>query len=108
MGQLSDYMFDVLANKQRRQLLFALIEKSPQIDSPITPDTPDDMIETDKTDKISQQHVHLPKLDDYGFIDWTPSINSVEKGPRFEEIKSVLELLYVHQNGISQASNLDD
>jgi len=108
MGQLNDDMFDALANKQRRELLFALTEKSPQIDSSVNLDTPPDAISPDEIDRISRQHVHLPKLDDYGFINWMPNINTVERGHRFEEIKSVLELLYVHQKGVSQAHNLDD
>jgi len=74
-------------------------KKSPQIDSPVNLDTPPDAISPDEIDRINRQHVHLPKLDDYGFINWMPNINTVERGHRFEEIKSVLELLYVHQKG---------
>ncbi|MDF9747608.1 hypothetical protein [Natrinema salsiterrestre] len=90
MIQATDKMFDALADGQRRRLLFTLIEDTPQTDLPIEHDSPPD------TSKIEYQHCHLPKLDEYGFINWQQSINAVEQGPRFEEIKPLLEILSAH------------
>ncbi|WP_436927670.1 hypothetical protein [Halosimplex amylolyticum] len=39
------------------------------------------------------QHVHLPKLADYRFIEWNQGTHEVTKGPKFDEIRPLLELL---------------
>ena len=41
-------------------------------------------------------HTHLPKLEDEGFIGWDREENMVRKGPRFEEIQPLLELMHNH------------
>jgi hypothetical protein len=41
-------------------------------------------------------HTHLPKLEEAGFIVWHQDTNKVEKGPRFEEIRPLLELIDAH------------
>jgi hypothetical protein len=42
------------------------------------------------------RHVHLPKLVEYGFVVWDEDEHEVEKGPNFDEIRPVLELLNDH------------
>lgn len=96
MVERSDKSFDALANSQRRQLLFALLEESPQTDTPTAYDSPPE------TRRIEYLHTHLPKLDEYGYIEWSPGMNAVERGPRFDEIKPLLELLYSHQTELSR------
>jgi len=32
-------------------------------------------------------------LDDYGFVTWDEETNEVSKGPRFEDIRPLLELV---------------
>lgn len=93
MSKVHDRLYEVLADERRRQLLFELMEEDPQTDSPITLDTPPDTLIADEGDKIEYEHVHLPKLDNYGFIEWTPSMSCVEKGPQFDEVSPLLELL---------------
>ena len=44
------------------------------------------------------KHVHLPKLERYGFIDWNQDINQVSKGPNFEETRPLLEMLVAHED----------
>ncbi|QSW98508.1 hypothetical protein [Haloterrigena alkaliphila] len=94
MVQQTEEMFDALADQKRRTLLFALLETTPQTDSPITHDSPPD------TGRAEYQHCDLPKLDDYGFIEWTPAVNTVERGPRFDEIAPLLELLDAHHEHV--------
>ena len=38
-------------------------------------------------------HSHLPKLVDYGFIEWNTDTREIAKGPQFEEIRPVLECI---------------
>ncbi|MDS0474064.1 hypothetical protein [Natrinema sp. 1APR25-10V2] len=101
MNNTNDQLYEVLANEQRRQLLFGLLDENPRADSPIDLDTPPDDVIAERTDRIEQRHVHLPKLDDYGFIEWIPSMSCVEKGPRFDEIRPTLELLAKHHGKFS-------
>lgn len=96
MGTIHDQLYEVLAEEPRRRLLFDLLEETPRTDTPIDLDTPPDGVIADEADRIRFEHDHLPKLDDYGFIEWTPSMRCVERGPRFDEIRPVLELLADH------------
>lgn len=96
-----DELYEVLANVHRRRLLFGLLEENPRTDSPIDIGAPPDAVVADDAARIEHRHVHLPKLDDYGFVEWTPSLNSVETGPRFEEVRPVLEALADHHDLLS-------
>lgn len=93
MRQLTDTLFDALANGQRRRILFDLAERNLRDDSPIYIDAPPDTTDDGETAVIELYHVHLPKLDDRDFIDWEPGSNTVEAGDRFEETAPTLELL---------------
>lgn len=43
-------------------------------------------------DSIRKQHVHLPKLANYGFVEWNEDEDVVTRGPRFDEVSPFLEL----------------
>lgn len=92
-----DDMVDALADIQRRKLLVALLEHNPQDDSPVVIADPDG--EADAVERlISMQHVHLPKLAEYEFIEWNEETHEVMKGARFDEIRPLLELLDDHED----------
>lgn len=90
-----DDAFDALADRERRALLLALMESNPQADDPVTSkaDGGDDELDL----LVRMQHVHLPKLEDYGFVEWDRDAGEVTRGPRFEEIEPLLELLDDHR-----------
>lgn len=92
----TDNVYDCLANEQRRRLLFSLLVENSQTASPIDLDTLLDITVFDYPQIVKYQYVHLPKLDDHGFINWIPDTCFVEKGPEFGEIKPVLKLLAEH------------
>ncbi|WP_246983352.1 DUF7344 domain-containing protein [Halorientalis marina] len=90
-------MVDALADVQRRKLLVALLEHNPQDDSAVV--IADSESESDAVERlVSMQHVHLPKLTDYGFIEWDEDTHEVMKGPNFDEIRPLLELLDDHED----------
>lgn len=92
-----DDMVDALAHVQRRKLLIALLESNPQDDTPAVLDDSDS--DTDAVERlVSMNHVHLPKLADYGFIEWKEERHEVIKGPKFDEIRPLLELLDDHED----------
>lgn len=104
-----DEIFDALGASQRRRLLLALFNKEPQRVSELSGATTDlaqahetfideylsgsvDFPEVDR-DRLRTHHVHLPKLAQYGFIEWDREAGLVRKGRRFEELTPILELL---------------
>lgn len=92
-----DDLLDALGHVQRRKLLRALLVHNPQDDESVE-------IDADETHKeevnrlIQMQHIHLPKLEEYGFITWDRDTNQVSKGPNFGEIRPLLELLADHED----------
>ena len=91
-----DEVMNALANVQRRKLLLALLEHNPQDDTPVVVAADD---EADAVERlVSMQHVHLPKLVEYGFIEWDEESHEVMKGPKFDEIRPLLELLDDHED----------
>ncbi len=99
---LSD-MFAVLADKNRRRVLTALLEHNSQDDHP--PQLPDDIIPESadvESLMIHLHHAHLPKLERAGFIEWNRAENTVRKGPQFEEIRPLLELMENHADELPE------
>lgn len=92
---MSDKIFDALAHEQRRQLLFSLLEHNPQ--NPANLSAPSEDSSEPAEEAISRHHVHLPKLVDYGYIEWNRDADIVTKGPRFDEIRPLLEFLRSQQ-----------
>lgn len=90
-----DEALDALAHVQRRKLLVALLDHNPQNDTPeLDLDSADDSDTVERL--IEMEHVHLPKLVEYEFIEWDREKNEVAKGPKFDEIRPLLELLTDH------------
>lgn len=95
-GLLFDEMLDALADPQRRRLLSALTEHNPQDDAPVVVDSGE---EGDAVERlVTMNHVHLPKLVDYGLIEWDEDADEVSKGPNFDEIRPLIELLSDHDD----------
>lgn len=88
----SDSLLDALGHGDRRWLLRALLKADSEGDLPIEIDQLDHE-STDTALRLSMHHVHLPKLDDRGFVDANLDQYSVTTGPRFDEMKPLLELL---------------
>lgn len=105
--------FDALADRRRRQLLVELVTHNPQ-HVPELSGSAQEFAEADEGliqeclsgspeipgrdgELLRLHHVHLPKLADYGFIRWNRDAHVITKGPRFDEIRPVLELLIDQQ-----------
>jgi hypothetical protein len=83
---------EALGHVERRRLLLSLLNGTSDEDRAVTLDQLDSDAE-DETLKLSMHHVHLPKLEASGFIDADRQQHSVTRGPRFNEIQPLLELL---------------
>lgn len=89
----TDDVFDALTNRYRRRLLVALLQHYPESD---TLTLPDDALAPDEPSEVAEvelHHVHLPKLEERGFIEWNRETHAVSTGPAFEEIRPFLELM---------------
>lgn len=87
-----DTQLSALSHVERRRLLLTLLHANTEDDLPLRVD----QLEHDtagNSPRLSMHHVHLPKLDEYGFVDANPDRGSVTAGPRFDEIEPLLELL---------------
>ncbi|WP_245757959.1 DUF7344 domain-containing protein [Natronobacterium haloterrestre] len=103
----ADDIFDALADGQRRRLLLDLLDCDLQRVADLSgtsrelTNAHDALLEQVfsgqleiagvDVELIQKHHVHLPKLAEYGFIEWNPENGLVTRGPRFDEIKPVLE-----------------
>lgn len=96
-----DDALDALSHIQRRKLLFSLLDHNPQADSPaVLVDSADEAGPLEQL--VTMNHVHLPKLAEYGFIVWNRDTHEVVKGPKFDEIKPLLELLADHEDELPE------
>ncbi|WP_318567160.1 hypothetical protein [Salinigranum marinum] len=102
MGDFStlDRQFDALADVRRRRLLFALEERNPRPDSP--PHDRGLSRSALEREQLLLRHVHLPKLDAYGYVSWDREAHQVTKGPRFAEIRPLLALLREHADDLPE------
>lgn len=80
-----DDIFKAMSNVQRRKLLDSLISDSP----------PDETVGTGIAvdADTAMYHSHLPKLADYGLINWDRDTNRVRKGPNFEAAAELLDFV---------------
>ena len=47
---------------------------------------------------IELNHVHLPKLEDAGFVSWDAESQVVTKGPRFTELYPLIEFIHAKEH----------
>lgn len=93
---MNDNIFDALGSVRRRRVLLGLVDHNPQ-------HVTEHVVRTREHGTADEglvrfQHVHLPKLDSYGFVDWNRDAQTITRGPRFDEIEPVLELLATHRD----------
>ena len=91
-----DELFDVLSNSSRRRILTALVDADPRAEPEfgIAEFARDDR----RDDDLARlHHTHLPKLDDAGVIEWNRHSQTIERGPRFDDIAPLVELLLDRQ-----------
>lgn len=105
----NDDAFDAMADLQRRQLLNRLFTEDPQ-PVPLLSSVSQEILQAqegflreyltgsreianaDKAD-IRTHHVHLPKLTEYGHVKWDRDAHVTTKGPKFDDVKPLLELV---------------
>jgi hypothetical protein len=92
-----DRMFEVLSHPFRRQILFRLSDHTPSSKGELTAGAFKRDGEEPNVLAIQLRHLHLPKLDNAGYIDWDESTDTVRRGPMFDEVEPLLRLMHNHQ-----------
>lgn len=91
-----DDAFDALSHVERRKLLGALLETNLWDDS--TAVFVDASEHGTFEPVVQMERVHLPRLVEYGFIEWNHETDEIVKGPNFHDIRPLLELLVDHED----------
>lgn len=99
MDRVLDEQLEVLSNVHRRRLLCSLMRHNPQSDRPAAAGRAGRSDE-DRNLTIELRHVHLPKLEARGYVDWDRSSGTVTKGPRFDELEALLTVLLENRDVI--------
>ena len=89
---------DALSHPYRRQLLIALLEANPQDDDDTDPMDLLDGKDESEVLETSLHHVHLPKLEDLGFIEWNKDAGEISKGPKWDAVAPLLRLIENHSD----------
>ncbi|MFB6096989.1 MAG: ArsR family transcriptional regulator [Haloferacaceae archaeon] len=93
-----DDAFDALANRYRRRVLVALARRDPQSGALKVPEAVLPADGWSEGLEIVFYHVHLPKLEDRGFVEWDREARTVAPGPAFEAIRPLVELMDEHSD----------
>lgn len=89
-----DDAFRILSDTHRRRLLVALLDADPRSDEGLA--IPEAVHRGDRERHrlhVEMVHTHCPLLEAAGVIRWDRDANEVQTGPRFEELRPLLELL---------------
>ena len=89
-----DRILRALSDRRRRQILVALGERSPPAEVDIDAFEPLNRVDQD-TDRVRTElvHNHLPLLEDLDYIRWNEATWTVTKGPAWDELEPVLNLV---------------
>jgi predicted transcriptional regulator len=87
-----DRVYRTLSHPVRRRILLALQTDAPRRVEEFATEsaTPGSGV---RAGAVGLHHVHLPRLDEAGFVDWEEESEMIRKGHRFEEVRPHLELL---------------
>ncbi|SDK44676.1 DUF7344 domain-containing protein [Natronorubrum texcoconense] len=94
-----DLTFQILSNKQRRQLLTKLLES--RNDTGVC--VPEEVVDEDQQLEeatLELRHRHLPLLEEAQFVEWNSSRHTVERGAKFGEIRPLLRLLTTNPHNL--------
>ena len=90
-GEKLDRAAEALSNSRRRSLLSDLKEKNPQhVEIGVAAEGDDTGAD------LRLVHVHLPKLEEYGYVSWDRETGEIVRGPDWEEVRPLLEDLEEH------------
>jgi len=87
-----DEKLEILSKRQRRLILLTLKHDDEKHEADVLFREEDDMADAE----IQLVHNHLPKLAEAGYIEWDRDSSTISKGPGYDEIKPLLDLIESH------------
>lgn len=89
-----DQVFRAVSAEPRRQVIGSLLD-APADEAVLLPESADsDHVQKSPEElRIDLYHRHLPLLADLGFIEWETDPLVAVRGPRFDEVAAVFEVL---------------
>ena len=90
-------LLEILSHPHRRRIITRLHDRNPRDEDEFELEEleGDDELENET---IALIHNHLPKLAEAGFINWNQEQQIVTRGPRFEEIAPLIDLMVAHED----------
>jgi hypothetical protein len=100
-----DLALDALGHPHRRRILRSLLRQDPHGNGHVSASglRADGLLEVDPdADHVGTTlyHVHLPKLDEAGYVTWDRHQGTVERGPRWDEVAPLVRLLSAHADDL--------
>lgn len=90
-------LFDVLSDEYRRRLLVTLLRRDPEDELRLA-----EAVHRGEKDvetlRIELRHRHLPRLEEADYVEWRRESRTVVAGPRFGEIRPILEHIHTHRD----------
>lgn len=93
-----DQLFTCLSHPTRRRILATLATNNPHDEEEF--ESPDFKPEDEELELFRMQlyHHHLPHLEQGGYIAWDRDADIITRGPNFEEVQPLIELISNHQD----------
>lgn len=91
-----DHILEALQSRRRRHLLVNLAQGNPRAEQIAVLDVTgyeEDLL-------TSLHHVDLPKLEEMGFIEWDRQSGTITRGPQFDTIEPIVDLMIRHENDL--------
>lgn len=85
-----DRLLGVLSKRPRRVILEMVREGRVEHESDV-------MARGESDANVTLVHLHLPKLQDEGLIEWDRDTGDISRGPHFGEIEPFLEFIETHE-----------
>ena len=86
-----DDQIEALSHVHRRRVLVELLDHDPQSDGVVVPEGIHKGQGSLESLSVELHHKHLPKLEEAGLINWDQDKHQVTKGPKFNEIRELIE-----------------
>jgi len=95
-----DDLFRILSRPVRRRILTALARTNSRDEEDEELSLEEFATEDDRPGAFltSLHHVHLPRLAEAGFIEWDRETGTITRGPRYDEIAPLVELVIAHEH----------
>jgi hypothetical protein len=88
-----DRVVNLLRSRHRRRILLGLAAGRIDSEADVATRRPDE--EDVESELLS---THLPMLEEEGIIEWDRETGEIKKGPNFDEIEPILQLLQKHDD----------